>query len=40
MSMSVRVCVFNFFSENTGPVKVIRHVEPPWDKGGKFIQMI
>ena len=34
------VCVFKFFSEITGPTETKLHVEPPWDKGGKFIQMI
>ena len=29
------VCVFKFFSETTRPT-----VEPPWDRGEKFIQMI
>ena len=40
ISMCVRVCVFKFFSETTGPTEAKYHVEPPWDRGGKFIQMI
>ena len=40
MSMFVLVCVFKLFSEITGPTEAKLHVEPPWDKGGKFIHMI
>ena len=35
------VCVFSIiFSETTGPTVVKFHVEPPWDRGRKFIQMV
>ena len=35
------VCVFsNIFSETTGPTEAKFHVEPPWDRGRKFIQMV
>ena len=33
------VCVFKI-SETTGPTEAKFHVEPQWDRGGKFIQMI
>ena len=36
----MRVCVFKIFSETTGPTEAKFHVEPLWDRGGKFIQMI
>ena len=36
----VLLCVFKFFSETTGPTEAKYYVEPPWDRGGKFIQMI
>ena len=39
--MCVCVCVFsNIFSETTGPTEAKFHVEPPWDRGRKFIQMV
>ena len=34
------VCVFKIFSGTTGPTEAKFHVEPQWDRGGKFIQMI
>ena len=34
------VCVFKIFSETTGPTEAKFHLEPQWDRGGKFIQMI
>ena len=34
------VCVFKIFSETTGPTEAKFHVEPQWDRGGKFIQRI
>ena len=34
------VCVFKIFSETIGPTEANFHVEPQWDKGRKFIQMI
>ena len=34
------MCVSNFFSETTGPIEANFHVEPPWDRGRKFIQMV
>ena len=40
MSMYVRVCMFKIFSETTAPTEAKFHVEPIWDRGGKFIQMI
>ena len=40
MSMYELVCVFKIFSETTGPTEANFHVEPQWDRGGKFIQMI
>ena len=30
----------NTFSETTGPYEAKFHVEPPWDRGRKFIQMV
>ena len=33
------VCVQNL-SETTGPTEAKFHVEPQWDRGGKFIQII
>ena len=36
----MRVCVFQIFSETTGPTDAKFHVEPLWDRGGKFIQII
>ena len=30
----------NIFSETTGPIEAEFHVEPPWDRGRKFIQMV
>ena len=39
----VRVCVCvcsNIFSETTGPTEAKFHVEPPWDRGRKFIKMV
>ena len=37
----VCVCVcLNIFSETTGPPEAKFHVEPPWDRGRKFIQMV
>ena len=37
--MCVCVCS-NIFSETTGPIEAKFHVEPPWDRGRKFIQMV
>ena len=34
------VCVFKIFSETTGQTKATFHLEPQWDRGGKFIQRI
>ena len=34
------VSVFKIFSETTGPTEAKFHVEPQWDRGGKFIQRI
>ena len=34
------MCVLEFFSRTTGPTEAKFHVEPPWDRGEKFIQMI
>ena len=37
------VCVLvcsNILSEATGPIEAKFHVEPPWDRGRKFIQMV
>ena len=39
-SMYVLVCEFQIFSETTGPTVAKFHVEPKWDRGGKFIQII
>ena len=41
----VCVCVYvyvcsNIFSETTGPTEAKFYVEPPWDRGRKFIQMV
>ena len=37
----VCVCVCsNIFSETTGPIEAKFHVEPPWDRRRKFIQMV
>ena len=37
----VCMCVCsNIFSETTGPIEAKLHVEPPWDRGRKFIQMV
>ena len=39
--MCVSVCVFSdIFSETTGPTEAKFHVEPLWDRGRKFIQMV
>ena len=39
--MCVCVCVFSYiFSETTGPIEAKFHVEPPWNRGRKFIQMV
>ena len=32
--------VSNIFSETTGPIEAKFHVEPPWDNGRKFIQIV
>ena len=41
MYVCVCVCVCsNIFSETTGPIEARFHVEPPWDKGREFIQMV
>ena len=41
MYVNVYVCVCsNIFSETTGPIEAKFHVEPPWDRGRKFIQMV
>ena len=34
------VCVFKIVSETTVPTEAKFHVEPQWDRGGKFIQRI
>ena len=34
------VCVFKIFSETIRPTEAKFHVEPQWDRGRKFIQMI
>ena len=37
----VYMCVCsNIFSETTGPIEAKFHVEPPWDRGRKSIQMV
>ena len=33
------VCL-DIFSEITGPTEAKFHVEPPWERGRKFIQMV
>ena len=38
--MYLCVCVFKIFSETTGPTETNFHVEPHWDRRGKFIQGI
>ena len=39
--MCVHVCVFsNIFSETTGPTEAKFNVEPPWDRGRRFIQWV
>ena len=38
--MFVYMCVFKFFSETTEPIKAKVYGESPWDRGGKFTQMI
>ena len=39
--VSVCVCVCsNIFSETTGPIEAKFHLEPPWDRRRKFIQMV
>ena len=41
LCVCARVCVCsNIFSETTGPIETKFHVEPPWDRGRKFIQMV
>ena len=41
MYVSVSECVCsNIFSETTGPIEAKFHVEPPWDRGRKFIKMV
>ena len=37
--LSVCVCS-NIFSETTGPIEVEFHVEHPWDRRRKFIQIV
>ena len=32
--------MFEFFSETTGPTEAKFHMEPRWDREGKFIEMI
>ena len=39
-SMYVLLWVFEIFSETTGPTVAKFHVEPQWDRGGKFIQIV
>ena len=34
------VCVQYIFSETIGPTEAKFHVEPPWDRGRNFIQMV
>ena len=36
----VCACVFKIFSETIGPTEAKFHVEPQWDRGIKFIQII
>ena len=39
--LSVCMCVCsNVFFETTGPIEAKFHVEPPWDRGRKFIQLV
>ena len=39
--MYVCMCVCaNIFSETTGPIEAKFHMQPPWDRGRKFIQMV
>ena len=38
--MNVLVYVFKIFSETIVPTEAKFHVEPQWDRGRKFIQMI
>ena len=39
--MCVCVCVYSdIFSETTWPIEAKFHVEPPWDRGRKCIQMV
>ena len=39
--MYVCMCVCsNTFSETTGPIEARFHVEPPWNRGRKFILMV
>ena len=41
MHVCMYVCACsNIFSENTGPIEAKFHVEPPWDRGRKFIRMV
>ena len=42
-SLEPRFCVCvcsNIFSETIGPIEAKFHVDPPWDRGRKFIQMV
>ena len=40
-NVCVHVCVFsNIFSETTGPTEAKFNVEPPWDRGRRFIQLV
>ena len=45
LSVCVYVCMYvcvcsNIFSENSGSIETKFHVEPLWDRGRKFIQMV
>ena len=41
LCVCVCVCVCtNICSETTGPFEAKFHVEPPWNRGRKFIQMV
>ena len=40
MRVCMCLCVFKIFSETTGPTEAKFHVEPQWDREGKFIQRI
>ena len=41
LCVCVCVCVFKISSlKPTGPIEAKFHVEPPWDRGRKFIQMV